>query len=135
MPATVPLTPLPKADQELPFQRAMFLAGLPPAKAKVPPAYRMPPGSITRASTEVLVPFALPVKEDQTLPFQRGLHGLPTACISKESSGIQVTAPVHGQGANNTIGPVVDTKTETRRGVAVPAGHIIGIYRPLNPSS
>jgi hypothetical protein len=38
-----PEIPEPKADQELPFQRAMLVADTPPAIVKLPPAYKLVP--------------------------------------------------------------------------------------------
>src|SRR5436190_994492 len=48
--------PDPRADHAEPFQRAMRLAGAPPAVVKRPPATRSPPDSAARALTELFTP-------------------------------------------------------------------------------
>src|SRR5580765_1109642 len=65
----VPLaTPVPNADQALPFQRATWFTSTPPAVLKWPPAIRSPFGSTQKAYTSESTPAP---SGAQALPFQR----------------------------------------------------------------
>src|SRR5689334_23275368 len=79
---TLLFIPLPRPDQDVPFQRAMWLAGTPPAVVNIPPATSSPLGRIVRAPTSKSVPLPRP---DQVVPFQRAtlLAANPPATLAK----------------------------------------------------
>ena len=60
--------PLPSADHEEPFHRAMLLALTPPAEKKLPAATRLPFGSTANAVTGPTEP-----RLDHVAPFQRAM--------------------------------------------------------------
>jgi hypothetical protein len=75
------LIPEPSADQLLPSHLAMFLAGLPPAVVKLPPAYTSPPDTAS-AATSGSPPIPEP-SGDQLLPFHLAtkLAAVPPAVV------------------------------------------------------
>src|SRR6185312_8046846 len=62
-----PFKPAPSADQELPFQCAIFSAGTPPAVVNFPAAYRSSPINCSVATVS-LTPPTPPPTGDQLLP-------------------------------------------------------------------
>jgi hypothetical protein len=67
---TSPFIPVPSADHDAPFHRAMRLAVTPPAVVKKPPAIRSPLGSTARAQTSLFIPVP---NADHDVPFHRAM--------------------------------------------------------------
>ncbi len=74
------VSPEPNADHSLPFHLAMWLAGLPPAVVKSPPAYQSEP----ETASDVTSLFIPGPNADQALPFHLAmwLAGLPPAVVN-----------------------------------------------------
>jgi hypothetical protein len=78
---TAPFVPPPTADQAVPFQRAIPLAGAPPAFAKEPPTYSAVPEPSSWTRSACTSPSTPSPSGAHALPFQRAMRlaGAPPA--------------------------------------------------------
>jgi hypothetical protein len=74
--------PVPSADHDVPFHRAMRFAVTPPAVVNTPPAIRSPLGSTARAYTVSFIPVP---SADHDVPFHRAMQFAvtPPAVVKK----------------------------------------------------
>src|SRR5687767_8174786 len=91
-PTRVPASPGPRADQLVPFQRAMPRAGTPPAKLSRPPAYRAGPVP----SSKTIEPYTISGQLAQLAsPPPTSLHAFPSqrAMLRTETPPASVPEP------------------------------------------